>query len=249
MFEDAANGPGPSAGRSGAAQRDFARQEARAPRTVGQHQRGRWRPTPATLPVTAAPSGQQQLHRLALIRVPMLPFGGERREAFACVTGRARRASSAMRRGEQAVASIGGARRPATCARSVTGCAMSALALSGSRTLRPMPITRDRRTQRVAVELDEDAADLEVPVDEVVRPLERDVGEALVLEARGRPPPPPPATGRRGSRRPARSASPAKNVRLPPATAVQARPRRRGRRSAIRPPARRRGASRGRSGA
>ena len=41
---------------------------------------------------------------------------------------------------------------------------------------------RRRRPQRVAVHLDQDAADLEMAVDEVVRPLERDAAKALGLE-------------------------------------------------------------------
>ena len=41
---------------------------------------------------------------------------------------------------------------------------------------------RGRRAERVAVQLDQDAADLEMAVDEVVRPLERDVPEALGFE-------------------------------------------------------------------
>ena len=39
-----------------------------------------------------------------------------------------------------------------------------------------------RRPQRVAVHLDQDAADLEMAVDDVVRPLERDAAEAFRLE-------------------------------------------------------------------
>ena len=41
---------------------------------------------------------------------------------------------------------------------------------------------RRRRAERVAVQLDQDAAELQVAMDEVVRPLERDAGEALGLE-------------------------------------------------------------------
>ena len=61
----------------------------------------------------------------------------------------------------------------------------------------PTPTTTVDGPERVAVELDEDAADLEVTVDEVVRPLELDAGETLALqraddgdadrERRGRP--------------------------------------------------------------
>ena len=59
---------------------------------------------------------------------------------------------------------------------------MSLRAAAGSRTLSPTPIDGRRRPERVAVQFDQDAADLEVAVDEVVRPLERDVLEALGLE-------------------------------------------------------------------
>jgi hypothetical protein len=41
---------------------------------------------------------------------------------------------------------------------------------------------RSRRPERIAVQLDQDSAELQMPMDQVVRPLERDTGEALGLE-------------------------------------------------------------------
>ena len=77
---------------------------------------------------------------------------------------------------------MGGALRPAMEARSVTGTGMSLRAAAGNPDVEAHADDRRRRAERIAVQLDQDAADLEVTVDEVVRPLERDVLEALGLE-------------------------------------------------------------------
>ena len=70
--------------RSRAPQRDLARQEARAARTVGQHQRAA-RIHAGDLAGHGGAVGQQQPYRLALVGMAVLPFGGERRETLARV--------------------------------------------------------------------------------------------------------------------------------------------------------------------
>ena len=138
--------------------------------------------TPATLPVTRRAVGQQQAHRLALVRRGDAAI----RRRTGAKPSFAYTSRTAGKLGQQAASSrlrsIGGALRPAI-GRKIGDRDGDVLA----RGRRQPDVEADaddgrRRTERVAVQLDQDAADLEVPVDEVVRPLERDVLEALGLE-------------------------------------------------------------------
>ena len=79
--------PGERGERSGATQRDFAGEEARPARAIGEHQRAR-AVDAGDRALHAFAIGQQQLDRLALIRVAALPFGGERGEAMLARTWR-----------------------------------------------------------------------------------------------------------------------------------------------------------------
>ena len=89
-----------------AAQRDLAGEEARAARAVGEHQRAAGVDA-GDRALDADAVGQQQLHRLALVGVAVLPFGGERREAVARVRRRA------SRRARRRAARAGGCGRSA----------------------------------------------------------------------------------------------------------------------------------------
>ena len=96
--------------RSRAPQRDLAGEEARAARAVGQHQRAA-RIDAGDLAGDGRAVRQQQPHRLALVRVTVLPLGGERREALLRVQVEDRGELGQQRR-EQPVAVD--RRRPAT---------------------------------------------------------------------------------------------------------------------------------------
>src|SRR5690349_14479947 len=74
--------------RSGAAERDFPGQEARATRTVGEHERA-GAVDAGDRALDAFAVGQQQLHGLALVGMAALPLGGERHETLCRVLAEA----------------------------------------------------------------------------------------------------------------------------------------------------------------
>jgi len=179
--------------------------------------------TPATLPVTTAPSGSSSRTSLPGRR------GGAaiRRRRARSLRARTGRGPPPVRRGAAPAAVAVDRRRLLARDRGeVRHRRLDVLAdLDRQPDVEAHADDRRRRPERVAVHLDQDAADLEMPVHEVVRPLQRDAGEPSASSARATATP----TARlRPARKPApcSNCQPSENVRLPPATAVQLRPRR-----------------------
>ena len=137
--------------------------------------------TPATLPVTVAPSGNKKPHGLPLVGVAVLPFGSERRETLVRIQVEDRAELREQRR-QQPVAVD--RRRPAPGDGGEIGDRHRNVLPGGRRNphVEPDADDRRRRAEGIAVQLDQDAADLQMAMDQVVGPLERHVLETLGLE-------------------------------------------------------------------
>src|SRR6478672_10492456 len=156
--------PGPVSATAGlrAAQRDFPGEEPGPARAVGEHQRA-GAVDPGDRALDAFAIGQQQLDGLALVRVATLPFGGKRREAMFRILREIRGELGRDPR-QQAVAVD--RRRAATGDGREVAHRLGDVAFDrdGQPHVEPDTDYDGGRTERIAVELDENAADFQVPV-------------------------------------------------------------------------------------